>query len=96
MVFPSLNDLGGRRKILPGDWGRLPTEAEWGYAARGGNHVAYYAVGPDIAWYAANVSDPPHAVGKKQSNAFGRYDILGNSKCGSRSLQQSPATTSET
>jgi formylglycine-generating enzyme required for sulfatase activity len=58
--------------------GRLPSEAEWEYAARGGNPQAYYDVVPEIAWYAANSGDAPHAVGKKKPNAFGLYDVLGN------------------
>jgi formylglycine-generating enzyme required for sulfatase activity len=58
--------------------GRLPTEAEWEYAARAGSSHPYYGVISEIAWYAGNSDDAPHAVGKKQPNAFGLYDMLGN------------------
>jgi len=58
--------------------GRLPTEAEWEYAARAGNPQAYYGVISEIAWYAKNSEGAPHAVGKKKPNAFGLYDMLGN------------------
>ena len=58
--------------------GRLPTEAEWEYAARAGSSHPYYGVISEIAWYAGNSGDAPHAVGKKQPNDFGLYDMLGN------------------
>jgi formylglycine-generating enzyme required for sulfatase activity len=58
--------------------GRLPTEAEWEFAARAGSSQAYYGMVPKIAWYAENSGDAPHAVGSKQPNAWGLYDMLGN------------------
>ena len=58
--------------------GRLPTEAEWEYAARAGRQEPYYGVPSRIAWYASNSGHSPHPVGMKQPNAFGLYDMLGN------------------
>jgi formylglycine-generating enzyme required for sulfatase activity len=58
--------------------GRLPTEAEWEFAARAGNSQAYYGMPSNISWFAENSGDARHPVGGKQSNAFGVYDMLGN------------------
>ncbi len=57
---------------------RLPTEAEWEYAARAGSASASYGNLDDIAWYAGNSSARTHTVGQKLPNAWGLYDMLGN------------------
>src|SRR5262249_53716136 len=57
---------------------RLPTEAEWEYAARAGNPTPRYGELPSIAWYGPNSHAKIHEVGLKQPNAFGLYDMLGN------------------
>ena len=76
MFINKLNQLSGKNY-------RLPTEAEWEYAAKGGNkgHGYKYA-GSDnamnVAWYDSTIAKEEHQVGEKQPNELGLYDVSGN------------------
>ena len=65
---------------------RLPTEAEWEYAAKGGGaaDANYLFAGSntvsDVAWYGSNADDQPHQCGRLAPNALGLYDMSGNLK----------------
>ena len=76
IFIPRLNKITG--KIF-----RLPTEAEWEYAARGGNMSKGYIYSgsnnlDDVAWYESNSSYNAHHVGTKAPNELGIYDMNGN------------------
>lgn len=59
---------------------RLPTEAEWEYAAKGGESYLYSGSDKvdEVAWYDGNSNDETHPVGQKKANGYGLYDMSGN------------------
>jgi formylglycine-generating enzyme required for sulfatase activity len=73
---------------------RLPTDAEWEYAARAGTSTSFYTgnitvyskIGPcypdaalePIAWYCNNAAGSTHPIGGLQPNAWGLFDVIGN------------------
>lgn len=72
-----------RLNTLTGLKFRLPTDAEWEYAARGGNKSQGYEYSgsnniDDVAWYCDNSYDETNPVGTKQPNELGIYDMSGN------------------
>ena len=76
IFIPRLNKITGKTF-------RLPTEAEWEYAARGGNKSKGYKYSgsnniSDVAWYYNNSSSETHPVGTKAPNELGIYDMSGN------------------
>jgi formylglycine-generating enzyme required for sulfatase activity len=87
-VPTSSNTTWNAAEIVSGSTGyRLSTEAQWEYAAKGGDPTANGWVGytysgsdtvRDVAWYSGNSSSRTHEVGTKQANGLGIHDMSGN------------------
>jgi formylglycine-generating enzyme required for sulfatase activity len=65
-------------RLTRSDSFRLPTEAEWEYAARAGTTGQRYGPVEEIAWTSENSFMRPHSVGQRRPNPWGLYDTLGN------------------
>jgi formylglycine-generating enzyme required for sulfatase activity len=85
--LPPFYEINGEKSSVPdlkGTGYRLPTEAEWEYACRGGDNPLLFGFGDkhedihEFGWIKTNSGGKTHPVGQKKPNKFGLYDMHGN------------------
>ena len=83
VLWEDADAFAKRLSLLTGCSFHLPTEAEWEFAARGGNKSQGYLYAgsnniQEVAWYGSNSGNTTQPVGTKQPNELGIYDMSGN------------------
>lgn len=83
LTFDEATQFVEKLNSLTGNAFRIPSEAEWEFAARGGNKSLGYRFSGNsdidkVAWYGANAESKSHPVGLKEPNELGIYDMCGN------------------
>ncbi len=82
-VYQFISKLNKKLKVRGSKRFRLPTEAEWEFAAKGGIYSKGYEYAgsnqlKEVGWYVENSGDTTHPVGEKLSNELDLYDMSGN------------------
>jgi formylglycine-generating enzyme required for sulfatase activity len=80
ITYGGIKTFLGKLNQMTGKKYRMPTESEWEYACHGGSQTEYSGGNniDAVAWYQANSGGQLKAVGLKQANGYGLYDMSGN------------------